>query len=100
MTTTIARDLVWKLALSKAAKEVSHKASVSYVDFLIDYEPNCIFGDTVIGAIPAGDVIASQFIANLGLTKCKKSEATTLVTIGIRSNGAFIIGKHKNYWLK
>jgi phosphotransferase system IIB component len=40
-------------------------------------------------------------ISKLGLTICKKSEATAQLIIGEQTDtGYFIIGKHKNYWLK
>lgn len=36
-----------------------------------------------------------------GFEICKKSEATILCTIGDKTDaGCWIIGKHKNYWLK
>lgn len=50
--------------------------------------------------IPAGSMSASAFLKAKGYVKCTKSEAAMLVVIGERANGAWIIGKSKNYWVK
>ena len=45
--------------------------------------------------------LENKLIADLGLTKCKKNEANILMIIGEKTpEGCYIIGKHKNYWLK
>ena len=50
--------------------------------------------------IPAGSMSASAFLKAKGYVKCAKSDAAMLVVIGDRDNGAWIIGKSKNYWVK
>jgi len=43
----------------------------------------------------------SKLIDRLGLVRCKKSEADSLLFIGEKSDGGFFIkGKFKHYWLR
>ena len=48
------------------------------------------------GAIPI-----KSFIEKSGLEKCKKAAATCLLIAGEKDEtGLWLIGKHKNYWLR
>lgn len=44
--------------------------------------------------------LEKKFYTDLGLKKCKKSEAHALLQVGEKLDGLFIINKTKNYWLK
>jgi hypothetical protein len=41
-----------------------------------------------------------QFIKQLNLRRCKKSEAQVLMIAGEKQDGCFIKGKSKRYWLR
>jgi hypothetical protein len=47
-----------------------------------------------------GTLPVNKWINDNGFIKCKKTEATSLLIVGEKIDGCFIIGKHKNYWLK
>ena len=47
-----------------------------------------------------GDLPIKRWIEDSGLEKCKKYEATSLLTVGKKEIGCFVVGHYKNYWLR
>lgn len=92
------RQLDWDIALENARRN-SRKGNIRMIDMEIDLDPNSMFGNISRHKIPAGDIIIKKLISESGLKKCKKSEATVLITVGDQIGGAWIAKKHKNYWL-
>lgn len=50
--------------------------------------------------IAKGDLSLKKWINDSGLERCKKSEATALLTVGAKKMGCYVVGKYKNYWLR
>ena len=50
--------------------------------------------------MPKGDLPIKKWINKSGFVRCKMSEAISLLIVGEKKDGCFVIGKSKNYWLK
>lgn len=50
--------------------------------------------------IASGSVVLQNFISESGLCRCKKSDATCLLVVGVKGdNNYFYEGQYKNIWL-
>ena len=94
------RELDWKIALENCRKNlIQGEPHFLYMDIVWDMDTQLIF-NTTMTKILAGDVIRKKLFSDMGMEICKRSEATLLVIIGEKQDGAWIIGKCKNYWLR
>ena len=93
------KDDVDKITLEMLRSKMS---APKMVDVKVYHDLTSIFSHELDyeATIPAGSMSASAFLKAKGYVKCTKSAAAMLVVIGERDNGAWIIGKSKNYWVK
>ena len=101
MTLPRHREIEWELALENCRKNL-HQGEPKFLDMDIfwDIDELATIFNTTITKILAGDIIRKKLFSDMGVAICKKSEATLLIIIGEKKDGAWIIGKCKNYWLK
>ena len=94
------RELDWKIALENCRKNLPHGEPYFLdMDIYWDMDTQFIF-NTTMTKILAGDVIRKKLFYDMGMEICKRSEATLLIIIGEKKDGAWLIGKCKNYWLR
>jgi hypothetical protein len=95
------RELEWKLAIEAINKNARQGVHGKFdVHIVWDMDTLMLFNTTVT-KIWKGDKYRKELFEKLGYVVCLKREATLLVEIGEKTpEGCWIIGKHKNYWLK
>lgn len=94
------RELDWKMAIDDCNKKAS-QGVVKFLDMHIVWDMDMQWSfDTTKTKIAAGDVVRDNLFKSLGFKKSAKKDADLLVIIGENVNGAWIVGKHKMYWLK
>ena len=94
------REQDWKLALDNCRKNLMQgEPRFLEMDIVWDLDTQFNFNTTVT-KIVSGDVVRKKLFSEMGMEICKRSEATLLIIIGEKQEGAWIIGKCKNYWLR
>ena len=100
MTLPRHREQEWEIALENCRKNlIQGEPKFLDMDICWNMDTQFIFNMTIT-KIVAGDIIRKKLFYDMGVEMCKKSEATLLIIIGEKKDGAWIIGKCKNYWLK
>lgn len=94
------REKDWKLALAENSKNYT-QAEVSFVDMDIVWDLDTQFSfNTTSTKVASGQIVAKKLFDDMSMGLCKKTEATLLIIIGKKINGAWVKGECKNYWLK
>lgn len=94
------RERDWKIALDNAGRNFKQgEVKFLSMDIVWDMDTQFLF-NTTRTKIASGDVVREKMFSDMGVIKCKKNEATLLIVIGEQYNGAWVVGKFKNYWLK
>lgn len=94
------REQEWLLAINNCNKN-ANQGEVKFLDMEIvwDMDLQWCFNTTKT-TIAKGDIIRINLFKSLGFEKSTKKDATLVIIIGEKNNGAWIVGKHKFYWLK
>jgi len=85
---------------SERAKRMNKQGDIVFFDAEFwDDKDNTFFRGSEF-KIPAGNLSIDKWIKDSELEKCKKSEAVSLLIVGEKKEGCWLIGKCKNYWLR
>lgn len=98
-------DQKYKVTIAETKLQRNYTESqgeVAYTDAELDTTPHTRWGDVPVKfKIAKGDIIVNSWITENGFIKTTRKSADCLLTVGDKSeNGAFVVGNHKNYWLK
>lgn len=81
-------------------KKLNRQGNATFVDAEFWDDKNDTLFSGAKFKIAKGDIPIKKWIEKSGLEKCKKSEAVSLLVVGEKKDGCYIIGKTKNYWLR
>ena len=94
------REKEWQLAIDNCNRK-ANQGVVKFLDMHIIWDMDMQWSfDTTKTKIASGDVVRVDLFNSLGFKKSTKKDEDVLVIIGENTNGCWIIGKHKMYWLK
>lgn len=82
------------------AKRMNKQGDAVFVDAEFWDDKNDTLFNGAKFKLPKGILPIDKWIKDSGLEKCKKSDAISLLIVGEKKEGCFIIGKYKNYWLR
>lgn len=82
------------------AKRLNKQGDAVFADAEFWDNKNDTFFNGAKFKLPKGVLPIDKWIKDSGLEKCKKSDAISLLIVGEKREGCFIIGKCKNYWLR